>query len=252
MGVYRIRDRRGRHRLLILACLAACGAALAATDTLHLVPSGLADGVVLNVPQRMLFLMRDGDVAARYPVAIGTRGWPTFIGPFTIVVKETDPVWDVPASIQEEQRQLGKRVLTRVRPGPSNPLGKYWLGLSVPGFGIHGTNAPDSIGKFATHGCIRMRAEDIDDLFARVQVGTPGVSIYEPIIVAVLDGGLWLEAHRDVYGADTRDAFAYVLAQAQSAAPALTVHHDLVRRMLRERDGRVRRIDIPERHGIFR
>ncbi|HUE86103.1 MAG TPA: L,D-transpeptidase [Vicinamibacterales bacterium] len=194
MGVYRVRGCRGRHRILILAGLAVCGAALAAADSPQLVPRALADGVVLNVPQRMLFLMREGDVAARYPIAVGTRAWPTFIGPFTIVVKEIDPVWDVPASIQEEQRQLGKKVLTRVLQGPANPLGKYWLGLSVPGYGIHGTNAPASIGKFATHGCVRMRGEDIEDLFARVEVGTPGISIYELIIVAVLDGALWLRS----------------------------------------------------------
>jgi len=237
---------------LILAGLAVCGAALAAADAPRLVPRALADGVVLNIPQRMLFVMREGDVAAQYPVAVGTRSWPTYIGPFTIVVKETDPVWDVPVSIQDEQRQQGKPVLTRVLPGPTNPLGTYWLGLSEPGYGIHGTNAPASIGKFATHGCIRMRADDIEDLFARVEVGMPGVSIYEPLIVAVVKRELWLEAHRDVYGLDTREAFAYVLEQAQRVAPALTVHHDLVRRMLRARDGRARRIDIARDHGIFR
>jgi L,D-transpeptidase ErfK/SrfK len=252
MGLQRIRGDRGRHRFLILAGLAVCGAALGAADVPHLVPSALTDGVVLNVPQRLLFVMREGDVIARYPVAVGTRSWPTFIGPFTIVVKETDPVWDVPPSIQEELRQQGKAVLTRVLPGPNNPLGKYWLGLSAAGYGIHGTNAPDSIGKFATHGCIRMRADDIEDLFARIDVGTPGMSIYEPVVVAVVSGELWLEAHRDVYRLETREGFAAVLEQARRIAPALIVHHDLVRRILRERDGRARRIDIARDHGIFR
>jgi L,D-transpeptidase ErfK/SrfK len=211
----------------------------------------LTDGVVVNIPQRVLFLMRDGDVVARYPVAVGTRSWPTYIGPFTIVVKETDPVWDVPVSIQEEQRQQGKPVLTRVLPGPANPLGNYWLGLSAPGYGIHGTNAPASVGKFATHGCVRMRAEDIEDLFGRVDVGTPGVFIYEPLVLVLVNGELWLEAHRDVYRLETREAFAAVVQEAQRIAPALTVHHDLVRRMLRERNGRARRIDIAREHGIF-
>lgn len=252
MGVYRIRGPGRSQRLLILVAIAACGAALSAADVPRLVPSALADGVVLNVAQRMLFVMREGDVAARYPVAVGTAGWPTFLGPFTIISKETDPVWDVPVSIQEEQLQRGQKVLTRVLPGPANPLGRHWLGLSVSGYGIHGTNAPNSIGKFATHGCIRLRADDIADLFARVEVGMPGVSIYEPLLVAVIDAELWLEAHRDAYGLDQRDAFAYVLAEAQRAAPALTVHYDLVRRMLRERDGRARRIDIASDHGIFR
>jgi L,D-transpeptidase ErfK/SrfK len=251
MGLQRIRGDRGRHRFLMLAGLAVSAAALVAADAPRLVPSALADGVVLNVPQRMLFVMREGDVAARYPVAVGRRSWPTFLGPFTIVNKERDPVWDVPLSIQEEQRQHGKPVVTRVLPGPDNPLGKYWLGLSAPGYGIHGTNAPASIGTFATHGCIRLRADDIDDLFARVEVGTPGVSLYEPLLVAVIDGTLWLEAHRDVYRLDTREAFPFVLEEARRLAPALNVHHDLVRRMLRERDGRARRIDLDHVHGII-
>ena len=251
MGLQRIRGDRGRHRILILAGLTVCGAALAAADAPRLVPRAPADGLVLNVPQRMMFVMREGDIVARYPVAVGTRSWPTFIGPFTILIKEKDPVWDVPVSIQEEQRQQGKPVLTRVLPGPANPLGKYWLGLSAPGYGIHGTNAPASIGKFATHGCIRLRADDIEDLFTRVEVGTQGVSFYEPLLVAVVERTLWLEAHPDVYRLDTRDAFAYVLEEAQRLAPALTVHHDLVRRMLRKRDGEARRIDIAWEHGIF-
>jgi L,D-transpeptidase ErfK/SrfK len=252
MGLQRIRGERGRHRIVILAGLAVCTAVLAAADTRHLAPQAVADGVVLNLPQRMLFVMRAGDVVARYLVAVGTPEWPTFIGPFTIDVKETDPVWEVPPSIQEEQRRQGKPVLTRVLPGPTNPLGKYWLGLSEPGYGFHGTNAPASIGKFTTHGCIRLRAKDLEELFARIEVGTPGVSIYEPVIVAVVGRELWLEAHRDAYRIDTRDVFAYVLEQAQAVAPALTVHHDLVRRMLRERDGRARRIDVEGDRGIFR
>jgi hypothetical protein len=97
-----------------------------------------------------------------------------------------------------------------------------------------------------------MRADDIEDLFARIDVGTPGMSIYEPVVVAVVSGELWLEAHRDVYRLETREGFAAVLEQARRIAPALIVHHDLVRRILRERDGRARRIDIARDHGIFR
>ncbi len=253
MGLQSVRGRP-RHGVLILAWLAAGIGAFATSDQPPLAPRVLVDGVVINVPQRTLFLMRGGDVVVHYPIAVGARGWPTFLGPFTLVVKETDPVWDVPVSIQEEQRRLGKPVLTRVRPGPTNPLGRYWLGLSVPGYGIHGTNAPASIGKFATHGCIRMGNEDIADLFARVEVGTAGLSIYEPLIVALRDGGLWLEAHRDGYGRDKRDGFAHVLAETRRLAPAMAmaVNHDLVRRILRERDGQARRIDVAGEHGIFR
>jgi L,D-transpeptidase ErfK/SrfK len=123
---------------------------------------------------------------------------------------------------------------------------------SAPGDGIHGTDARSSIEKYATHGCIRLRAADVEDLFARVDVGTPGVSIYEPLIVAVVGQALWLEAHRDGYGLDLREAFGFVVDEARGLAPAVTLDHDLVRRMLPERDGRARRIDIGSDHGILR
>ena len=191
---------RDSRRILILILAIASGAALVSSEPLpHLVPRVLDDGVVLNVPQRLIAVMKDGIAVAMYPVGLGRPDWPTFVGPFTIAAKEVDPTWDVPASIQEEQRRAGKPVLTRVPPGPANPLGKYWLGLSVPGYGIHGTNAPQSIARFQSHGCIRLRAEDIADLFTRVEIGTPGISVYEPVVLALIDGALWLEAHPDEY-----------------------------------------------------
>jgi lipoprotein-anchoring transpeptidase ErfK/SrfK len=76
-----------------------------------------------------------------------------------------------------------------VPPGPSNPLGTRWLGLSVKGFGIHGTNVPQSIGKNASHGCIRMRNSDVEELFELVQVGD-AVEIYNesnPIVAKILN-----------------------------------------------------------------
>jgi len=60
-----------------------------------------------------------------------------------------------------------------VAPGPANPLGTRWMGLGYKGYGIHGTNRPHSIGKAASHGCIRMRNHDVEELFELVQVGDP-------------------------------------------------------------------------------
>ena len=141
-------------------------------DGRHLVPEDMSSGIVINIPQRMLMLKQDARVVAAYPVGLGRPDWPTFVGPFTVVARERDPVWDVPPSIQEELRRAGKKVVTRVQPGPNNPLGKFWLGLSAPNFGIHGTVAPQSIFRFESHGCIRLHPDDIADLWARVTVGT--------------------------------------------------------------------------------
>ncbi len=78
-------------------------------------------------------------------MAVGRADWQTPLGDFTIVIKEEDPTWDVPLSIQQEMRRAGKRVVKSVPPGPANPLGRFWLGLSLDSVGIHGTIAPLSI-----------------------------------------------------------------------------------------------------------
>jgi L,D-transpeptidase ErfK/SrfK len=112
---------------------------------------------------------------------------------------ETDPTWDVPVSIQEEMRRAGKPVLTKVPPGPANPLGRYWMGLSLGSIGLHGTTAPSSIYHFATHGCIRLHPDDVEDLFFHVAVGDPGRIVYEPVLVGFDGTDVFLEVHGDAY-----------------------------------------------------
>ncbi len=169
-------------------------------DNRHVVPLGLQDGIIINLPQRLLFYFVQGKLVSYYPVGLGRPDWPTRTGAFTILSMEENPVWDVPKSIQEEMRRCGQRVRTQVPPGPDNPLGQYWLGLSLAGYGIHGTIAPASIFQFQSHGCIRLHPDDIADLFARVAIGTPGTIIYAPVLLAeVTTDQIYLEVHRDVY-----------------------------------------------------
>jgi L,D-transpeptidase ErfK/SrfK len=168
-------------------------------DNRHIAPDAAPNGVVINIPQRMLFHFSQGTVRATYPVAVGQAGWPTPLGPFSIIEMETDPTWDVPASIQNEMRRAGKPVVTHVPPGPANPLGKYWLRLSFGSIGVHGTTAPTSIYHFATHGCIRLHPEDIEDLFHYVEIGEPGETVYEPVLVAFDGATVFLEVHLDAY-----------------------------------------------------
>ena len=168
-------------------------------DNRHLVPAAGEAVLVVNVPQRMLFYDAGGTVTG-IPVAVGKRDWPTPLRPFTVIGKEVDPTWDVPASIRDEARRAGKELPLRVPPGPANPLGRFWLGLSLPNVGIHGTNAPSSIYRVTTHGCIRVHPDDIAWLFPRVEVGSPGTIIYEPILLAAIGEEVFLEVHRDAYG----------------------------------------------------
>lgn len=169
-------------------------------DTRHIVPPTTGSGILINVPQRMLFVIEDGEAVTAYPVAAGHPEWPTPFGIFEISAKEVDPIWDVPLSIQHEMRQRGKRVLTRVGPGPQNPLGDRWIAVGATAIGIHGTNEPASIFSLSTHGCIRLHPEDIRDLFDRVLVGTSVRIVYEPTLVASDAMGVtWVEVHPDAY-----------------------------------------------------
>jgi L,D-transpeptidase ErfK/SrfK len=154
--------------------------------------------IVVNIPQRMLFF-RTGERVFSAPVAVGSRGWPTPVAPFRILEKETDPTWDVPDSIALEARDRGQRLPAKVPPGPNNPLGRHWLGLSIGSVGIHGTNAPASLYGAVTHGCIRVHPDDIALLFELVKVGSPGRTIYEPILLADDGHDVYLEVHPDVY-----------------------------------------------------
>jgi L,D-transpeptidase ErfK/SrfK len=170
-------------------------------DNRHLVPPGADRTMVINIPQRHLFLFgRDGALRAHYPVGLGRPDWQTPVGPFEVTELERDPAWDVPKSIQEEMRREGKAVIQRMPPCPENPLGRYWLRLSIGGIGIHGTNAPASVYTFQTHGCVRLHPDDVEALFGMVSEGERGQLVYEPALLAQLpDGRVFAEVHPDVY-----------------------------------------------------
>jgi len=169
-------------------------------DNRHIVPHELDDGILINVPQRMLFLFRDGKLVSDYPVGLGRPTWPTARGGFHVLELREHPTWHVPKSIQREMAMEGKVVKRSVPPGPDNPLGDYFVGLSIGGYGIHSTSAPLSIYGFRTHGCIRLHPDDAAELFHQVQVGQAGLIIYAPVLMARLDDGrIFLEVHRDVY-----------------------------------------------------
>ena len=167
----------------------------------HIVPSRGHDGIVINLSDRTLYWFVKGALHARFPVGIGRNGWETPAGHYRIVGRREDPIWHVPPSIQAEMRAQGAEVVTTVASGPDNPLGKYWIQLNVPGYGLHGTNAPASIGKYATHGCLRMLPDHVERLFREAPDGTKVDVIIEPVKLAVdaAAGRVFLEVHPDAY-----------------------------------------------------
>jgi L,D-transpeptidase ErfK/SrfK len=127
---------------------------------------GAARRIVISLPDRKVVLYVDGRVSKVYSVAIGKHTTPTPSGTFRIVSRVVKPTYYQPGKV--------------VPAGPANPLGTRWMGLGYKGYGIHGTNRPKSIGKAASHGCIRMRNQDVEDLFERVEVGDPVELLTEP------------------------------------------------------------------------
>lgn len=113
--------------------------------------------IVVSLQDRELALVEDGKVKAIYKVAVGKPSTPSPVGTFTIEHRVVNPTYYHHGRV--------------IPPGPANPVGNRWMGLSIRGYGIHGTNNPRSIGKAASHGCIRMGKADLEMLFAQVKTG---------------------------------------------------------------------------------
>ena len=113
--------------------------------------------IVVSLEDRKLALVEDGQVKKVYTVAVGKPSTPSPVGTYTIERRSANPTY----------HHNGKTVL----PGPGNPVGTRWMGLSIHGYGIHGTNEPKSIGKAASHGCIRMAKVDLEEFYELVAVG---------------------------------------------------------------------------------
>ena len=211
-------------------------------DNRHIVPAFMPGAMlIINVPQRMLFVRTtDGNVSA-YPVTVGKASWPTPVGSFSIAKKETNPTWEVPASIQAEARRAGRSLPRSVPPGPRNPLGAHWLGLHTGSVGIHGTNAPTSIYQMISHGCIRLHPDDIAALFDVVPVGATGSLVYQPVLVAVDGSVVYLEVHRDTYGRSP-EAIEFVKTRTQELGVFDRVDWDVVAQVIHERSGTARRV----------
>ena len=121
--------------------------------------------IVIRRGSNRLYLYRYDRLRRQFRVATGQSTYPTPLGRFTIQVMWRNPWWYPPNS-------RWARGQKPIPPGPNNPLGTRWMGLSTPGVGIHGTPNPASIGYSVSHGCIRMYIADAEWLFNTVSVGT--------------------------------------------------------------------------------
>jgi len=169
--------------------------------------------IVVSIQDRKLALVEDGQVKKVYTVAVGKPSTPSPEGTFTIARRVVNPIY-----------HHGDRT---VAPGPKNPVGSRWMGLSKAGYGIHGTNEPNSIGKAASHGCIRMAKADVEEFYELVAVGDQVEIVDKPdqqtarFFAPPTPAGAKPEQATEVAktGADAEPALNKPAAGAASAAP---------------------------------
>jgi lipoprotein-anchoring transpeptidase ErfK/SrfK len=147
--------QRAKKLLIVVLALALESAAVAQVS--RRVQADHATRVLVSIPDRKLAIIGDGIVIARFPIAVGAADSPSPTGEFQIVNRVSNPTYYRPGTV--------------IPSGKNNPLGTRWVGLSEEGYGIHGTNAPRSIGRALSHGCIRLRNRDMERLFTMLRVG---------------------------------------------------------------------------------
>jgi len=188
--------------------------------TEHILPGGPHNGITMNIPEMRLYYFypsslpvrhRHGKIintsysAARvvytFPVGLGRFDWKTPIGDWRVTRKVVDPPWVLPEDIYQEHLERDGYA-DHVIPGgaPDNPEGHYLLELNIPEYGLHGTDVPWGVGMTVSHGCVRLYPEDIERLYAKTPVGTPGRFVYEPVKFGWRGSGLYVEIHDDLYG----------------------------------------------------
>jgi hypothetical protein len=120
--------------------------------------------LILHLNKRKVEVYQGKQLVASFPVAVGKKGWETPQGKFKVIQMIKNPAWEHPWN--------GKIF----PPGPSNPLGQRWIGFWTDGknyIGFHGTPQENLIGQAVSHGCVRMKNQDIKKLFQLVSLGTP-------------------------------------------------------------------------------
>lgn len=187
------------------------------------------DCIVINIPSRTLDLFKNGKLLKTFPVGVGRPEFPTPIGVFKVIRLVKNPGWENPYKPYGE---------IRLKAGKENPLGTRWIGFKPHKdgeYGIHGTDDPASVGKYASHGCIRMKVKDAEDVFSKVSIGTPVIVTYETSRITVSSSKVFVTNYPDAYkkGKSTLDSIKnsiknlnlLVIWNASTAVKAINVNN---------------------------
>ncbi|MCB9978699.1 MAG: L,D-transpeptidase family protein [Rhodospirillales bacterium] len=167
--------------------------------TMHLLPRGPREGIVINLPEMRLYAWTKPDRAPlSFPIGIGREGLNTPTGTTQVMQKIDGPIWRPTKRMREEDPELPEAVPQ----GPENPLGTHALYLGWNEYRIHGTNKPFGIGRRSSSGCIRMYPEGIVDLYHAASVGESVTVLNQPVKAAWVGKEFYLEAHPTIEQAD--------------------------------------------------
>ncbi len=178
-------------------------------------------GIVVNVSEmRMYYYPEGSNTVMTFPIGIGKVGKTIPLGNTSITRKTVNPTWIPPEDIREFNKQQGIELPYVMGPGPDNPLGPYAIYLRVPTYLIHSTIFPESIGRRASFGCIRMHESDIKQFFPIVQSGTSVAIVDIPSKVGWDGNRLYLESHPALE--ETKDSGLHgIVSSIEQATP----HH---------------------------
>lgn len=169
--------------------------------TQFILPNAPHRGIVVNIAElRLYYYLPDQKNVLSEPVGIGKRGWETPTGTARIIDHRKDPTWTAPQSVRDDLAKRGIFIPPVTPPGPDNPLGKYAMRISIPGYVIHGTNRPAGVGRRVSAGCFRLYPEGIELLFNMVDIGEE-ITIVNQVFKTGWsgDGRLFLEVHRPLF-----------------------------------------------------
>lgn len=166
----------------------------------RIVPWRPGTGWLINVPEGRLDIIVAGKHVGSWPVAVGTKRWPTPLGHYPLGRPQWQPTWFVPASIQAEAKAKGLMLPPSLPPGPTNPLGEVWLPLGRTGVGLHGT-PPDTVWADlrGSHGCLRLAPDHAREVARWWQPGVQVEVVYQRAKWCQFNGQRYLEVHPDPY-----------------------------------------------------
>lgn len=208
----------------------------------HLLPRGKREGIVINLPEmRMYYFLPSSKEVLTYPIGIGKIGNTIPITNTVITRKAENPIWTPTENIRKFNLEQGIVLPKVMGAGPENPLGRYAIYTRLPAYLIHSTIFPESVGKRASFGCIRMFEPDIETFFPRIEKNIPVYILNDPIKIGFEDSKLFMESHEPLeeHQHEAKASLPFVVHEITelTKGKSYLIDWQLVADLTREKDG---------------